>query len=753
MELAKFFNFLYKHIVVIIIIPIVTVSITYFLVRNLPNSYVSKSQISTGLVDRTNDAVVTEQTAPQQQEIDQTFSNMIQLIQSNNVLDMVAYKFILHDLKDPAPFRKPSRFLSELSAEDKRKAIIGFETRYRNRKPLTLVTPEEELLNGILGSMNYDSESLRGKLQALRVGQSDFITIEFSSEDAKLSGFGANAVAAEFITYYADRVRDADRKSVTFLSTLLQEKQKNLNDKMNQLKSYKIQNGVLNLPEQAKILYQRMIEVQSNRERTDKEIISYAGTINDINSKFTPRERKYLEATTSRVNSDILAYREQLQALTDVFIREGFDNNYKDSMDSLRSILNGKVEESVEENIFNPLAAKQDLVSQKINMETQLHIAQHSVASLLKEYKSLTSQFSRLVPFEAIIQSYERDIDIASQEYLDILDKYNLSSIQSNFSVKLKQSLFALPGTAIPSKKMLLIIISGIVGFAFVVFVLFILFFFDTTVTQPKELANASRFPVLGYIEKLHTSTTDVHSLWNWNKGGFKDQLRSIRFEISAELDSEPLLALPGAELTVANPQLLQQSYPKNTNLLSVTSFSKGEGKTFLSISLAYAFALTNKNILLIDGNFSNPTLSRSVNAEFYFEDFLLENIFETDFKRRGISVLGNKGNDASLLEITSQERLREKISHLKSSFDYIMVEIPPLEQLDKAKEWFLFTDKIAGVFQSNRKFGNKETVANDYLHALNDHKFIGWIINKVEITKPEKKKGWFKKKKHESYS
>lgn len=753
MELGKFFNYLYKYITIIIIIPVVTVAITYFLVRNLPSSYLSKAQISTGIVDKSEDAVVTGQPAPAQQEVEQKFSNMIQILQMQKVLDLVSYKLILHDLDSPTPFRKHSKVIQNLSPAEKKRVRAAIQYRYERKQPLTLMSQEEEQLNAVISSMHYNADAIREKLRVFRVGQSDFITVEFESEDAKLTAFIANSVCEEFIDYYAGTIKDADRKSVNFLSNLLMEKQRNLNEKMNLLKSYKIKNGVLNLPEQARILYGRMIEVQSNREKAEKDITSFAGAIKDISNKFTPKERRYLEATSSKVNADIVAYRERLQAMNLQYIQDGFDATYKESMDSLQNALTEKIIESVDENIFNPLAAKQDLVSQKINLEMQLDIIKHSVSSLLKEYNSLSSQFSRLVPFEASIQSYERDIEIASQEYLDILDKYNLSSMQSNFSIRLKQSQVAMPGAAQPSKKMLLIILSGIIGFTFVVLVLFIMFYLDTSITHPKELANATKFPVLGHIEKLSSPTNDVHTLWNWHKSNsFKDQLRSIRFEISNELQQENFLALPSAELSLTS-QNVPPTPPENNRILCVTSFSKGEGKTLLSISLAYAFALTNKNVLLIDGNFTNPSLSKSINAEFDLEDYLQGKILETDFKRRGISVLGNKGNDISLLEVTDQKILEEKLGRLKASFDYIIVETPSLKALDKAKEWFQITDKIVGVFEANLKVNDQQKNHIDYLHALNSDKFIGWVINKVQVTKAHKKTGWFKKNVDDSVS
>ena len=751
MELGKFFNYLYKHILILVIIPIITVVITSILVRNLPSAYISKAQISTGLISKSDNALLTGESPAALAEIELSFSNMIQIVQMQQVLDMVSYKLILHDLENKSPFRSPSKLLEQLSPNRKKQIQAAFHARYQRMQALTLANDQEEELNAILKSMDYDAESLKEKLRVYRVGMSDFITVEFEAEDPQLTAFVANSTSEEFVKYYSANIKASDQKSSTFLSDLLEQKQRNLDEKMALLKSYKIKNGVLNLPEQARILYGKMVETQSSREEAAKQIVAYAGAINDIDNKFSPRERKYLEATATKVNADIVSYREKLQAMNLEYIKEGFDEGYKESMDSLQSALDSKIIQSVEENIYNPLAAKQDLVSQKITLQTQLDIARHSVGSLEKEYGSLSSQFARLVPFEASIQNYERDIETASEEYLEILDKYNQSNIKSNFSVKLKQSQTAMPGTPQPSKKMLLIILSGIIGFAFVVAVLFALFFLDNTIVHPKELANATKFPVLGYIEKLQSPTNDIHSLWNLDKvSGFRDQLRALRFEVSNEMENTEVLALPGREPLAALQPASETNGKPNHRLLSVTSFHEGEGKTLVSISLAYALALTNKKVLLIDGNFVHPSLSRSIKAERNFEDYLQGKIAIADFSNTGISVLGNKGTGISLLELTEQKVLEERLSQLKSSFDYIIVETPALKDLDKAKEWFLFADKIMGVFEANRKLNDQQKMQTDYLHALNHNKFIGWVINKVPAATSEKK-GWFKNNKNGS--
>ena len=66
-----------------------------------------------------------------------------------------------------------------------------------------------------------------------------------------------------------------------------------------------------------------------------------------------------------------------------------------------------------------------------------------------------------------------------------------------------------------PSKKLLLVILSGIISFVFCIVVFFILYFFDDSVKTPEELADKTGVPVLGYLNLLSSSTIDLRKVWN----------------------------------------------------------------------------------------------------------------------------------------------------------------------------------------------------------------------------------------------
>jgi uncharacterized protein involved in exopolysaccharide biosynthesis/Mrp family chromosome partitioning ATPase len=709
MNVAKFLKALYRRRLLLIGIPAVTIIITFYLTRSLPDEYASKSRIATGIVDQSQQ--VLNKMDEQESKISQEFSNLTQMIQLNKILDQVSYMLILHDLTNKAPFRPPSKLLKTLSTQAKKHAIEVYKEHYQARTELSLWIPDEKGLYSVIQSMKYDREAITSKLSVYRVNNSDFIDVEFTADNAELAAFVVNALCKEFITYYTSIVKENQTKAVNFLDKLLKEKYAAMNVKINDLKNYKIQNHVLNLNEMAKSLYGQMADFETRRSIAEKDIIAYTAALKDIDNRFDPNDRRYLENTMVKINQDIIGAKQQLYMLNDEYVTSNFSDTYKQKIDSVRGVLSEEVAASSDKYITNPMATKQDLVTQKLMMEISLKLAQNSLGSINKELERLTNKFNGLVPHEAVIQSYDNAIDVASREYLEILDKFNETSMTSSYSVQLRQIQEAMPGSAAPSKKMVLVILSGIISFVFCILVLFILFYLDKSITEPKELVTKTALPVLGVLSKVKSAGLDLKELWepsrtseNKAMAAFRDELRSIRFEVDNEMGAHKLLA--------------------------ITSLKEGEGKTFLSISLAYAYAMTEKKVLLVDGNFANPSITAIVKPVLFIEDYLTGKVAAPAATMHVISLLGNHGGGTALMEVAGQKTIVEKLAELKDRFDIIIIETTALSGQDRSKEWLQLTDKIVAVFEAGKTVTEEKTISVDYLAGLSNI-FAGWVLNK----------------------
>jgi len=709
MEIKGFFTLLGKHKYTLVIIPLVAVIITYFLVRNQPDTYTSQAEIATGIVDQTKQSL--NQETQQEAQINQQFNNLIAITRSKKMLDQVSYQVMIHDLTSNSPYRKPSKLMETLSEPAKKHAVEVYTELYKKRQELSLFNPDQQGLYKLMGSMHYDDQSILKNLTVYRADNSDFIQVQMDADNPELAAAIVNTLCREVIEYFNTMLKDNQRKAVSFLGALARAKQDSLNKRMDALREYKIQNHVFNLNEQARALYGQISDFETKLDQAKKDAVAYEGAIQNIDKQFDPNDRKYMESAMVKVNQNIVNTNAQLQTLNQKYVQSGFDSHYKAQIDSIRRVLAAQINQSSDKYITNPLSTKQNLITQKLTMQVQQQLAQNSIGSIQHQLDALNERLRTLVPHEAVVQGDESAITVASQEYLDVLQKYNQTSLESNFTTQLKQVSNAMPGMAAPSKKMLLVIISGIISFVFCIAVFFVLFLLDSSLKAPRDLANKTKVPVIGYLNLLESKSIDLNKVWadrdkNADVRMLRNLLQSIRFEVEGELH--------------------------NDKILLINSITGGEGKTYLSINLAYAFAAINKQVLLIDGNFINSGITEAIKPKVFLEDYLNSDAAAGSLRTTSnITVLGNKGGDISVLETAPQNIIEQKLDELKKVFDIIIVESSALDTLNKSKEWTLFSDRILTVFEAGQSFKEPQQLNLEYLQTFG-HKFIGWVMNMV---------------------
>lgn len=715
MELANFLKVLFSYKKTLILIPVITGIITFFLVRNLPKTYRSTARVATGLVERSDEFI--NKNVLMDSKISQEFSNIIQMMLLKKVVNQVSYQLMIHDLSNKtAPYRKQSSLVEDLSPAQRQHAIDVFTQKYSKMEELSLFDKDQNNLNKLLISKKYDYESLTDKLNIYRLQTSDYIYLDFESENPYLSAFVLNNLCKEFINYYTSIVNQKKEKTVVYLDSLLKVRQASLTEKTMALKDYKIKNRILDVNNQANVLMGQIADFQSKRQEALKNITAYSSILQNLNTKLDPKETKPLENSVTQSNQEIIMNRNRLNALNDEYIKSNFDSKYKPKMDSLQNALTASIDNANDKNTYNTSTVKQDLVKEKMNTEISLEMAKNSVASLNNMIGSLSGKLNVLAPDQANILAYETDIQNETKQYLDLMNQFDQTKLESSFPMRLRQIEMAMPEAPIPSKKILLVFLAVIVSFLFTAAVLFIIYYFDHSVNDSQALADSTQQPVLGALSQVKGSIPNADELWKKENDTpflkqFRSQLRSIRFEIDNDLAESKTIA--------------------------VTSLQPSEGKTFLILNLAHAYKMINKKVLLIDGNFDHPSISETFTPDLFLENMLLspQEQLAADVIEKNLVVIGNIGEDVSLLEISKYANAQLKLQALRNEFDIIFIEIPSLDLFNKAREWISFSDKVIAVFEAGQNITKEKKKEVDYLNSLNG-KFAGWIINKVASTK-----------------
>src|SRR6476646_9748465 len=160
MELGNFFKYLWKQKLLLIIIPLVTVVISYFAVKNLADKYVSTAQIATGIVDQSRHLLDADPTgAAKEQSVGHEFSNLIEIMKLKKITNQVSYQLMIHDLQDPKPFKAYSKLYLTMNAAAKAHAIQVYTDKFNKMEPLSYYDPDEYGLSQLLRSMGYDERS------------------------------------------------------------------------------------------------------------------------------------------------------------------------------------------------------------------------------------------------------------------------------------------------------------------------------------------------------------------------------------------------------------------------------------------------------------------------------------------------------------------------------------------------------------------------------------------------------------------
>ena len=143
--------------------------------------------------------------------------------------------------------------------------------------------------------------------------------------------------------------------------------------------------------------------------------------------------------------------------------------------------------------------------------------------------------------------------------------------------------------------------------------------------------------------------------------------------------------------------------------IIGVTSSIRGEGKSTTSVNLAYTLAQTGKRVLLIDGDMRLPTIAQKLEMSTTpgLSNLLAGLSVERNCLRKSsyfdnwyILPAGDIPPNPS--ELLGSERMHALLDRYKDVFDYILLDLPPVNIVVDALVITKWTDGIIVVVREN---------------------------------------------------
>jgi succinoglycan biosynthesis transport protein ExoP len=732
MDLLLLAKVLWRKVWILIAIPLIAALAAFLLTVDMKPAYKSAAQIATGFT--INDQVHLTDEKFNLRDADIRFSNLLNSMNSGIATNLLSYRLLLHDL-DPAevPFHRPDPqvFYGTLKEKERVRQII--REKLDSLQPMASSDPDYLLIKKYFEAYGYGYDQVKDALSIWRVPNTDYVEIEFTSDKAKLAALAANSFTEEFLRYTESMKSTRTGESVDFLKQVVDEKKKDLDSKLENQRRFKSNNNVLDIQGESGAKITQLTELESQRDLARTNVHRYELTIrqlkDDIGSVSMP--------VSNNSNQKILELRTRINRINEKYVTGGMkDQRLADSLENLRDELRIQTENSSKMGpSLGTGVTVADLRTQLKTAEINLQVERENLQMIESKIGSLQSNLSGYVSKEASLAAIQKEVDLASEEYLAAVEKYNEAKNRLADSNTLRQVLAATPSIAPETSKRLLIV--GLAAFTRLTICLFVIVgleLIDGSVKTPNKFKNIVGLPLSGSINKIESKNFNIRSFFSQQDGNeetemFKSLLRKLRHEIDS----------------------------LNAKVILFTSPKRKDGKTFLMFCLSYVLSLVNKRVLIIDTNFKNNSLSQILgrnqsdlklldmkkhkllaaaqNGKTHPEgEFDEENSYDliNPTKYKNIFIVGNAGGGSeSPAEILSGRDFSNLINALSDSFDYILLEGAALNDFSDTKELVRYADKVVAVFSAESAIKQLDRETIYYLKSLGK-KFGGSVLNRV---------------------
>ena len=719
MELLNLIKVLWQKKLIVFLIVLISLVSSILFSFLTPDIYSSTAQLATGITDNQDVSISQEQQALTFFSTQNKFSNLIENMNSQQVLILLSYNFAIHDLTSANPFQNIDEFRKEYASYDLYKIANSLQNKLDSLQVLTRLNESDTALLAVLSKLEYDVPKIEENLSIIRIPSTDYVKIEYFSEDPLMAAFAVNTLSQEFIRYFLTSRGERSSSSIQFLADLVRSKQSELEEKVNGLKDFKASNEVVNLNLQSESIIQQITELEKSREEERKKIYGYEQSIKKINEQLSGNELNILEQQAKVINNRIVRLKEKINTLNNQIIRSGSKSEALVSqLEELRRELNEQIiiaGQAVPESGFSQGPSRQKLLTDRVNNEVELEIAKGGLISINREIDRLKGNVSGFASKEAQINAYERDIEVAQDEYINAVNKLNEARLLSqNVGSSLRQVEFGYPSDKpVKSRDLLIIAISVAASFLMTIVVIILFEYIDLSPRNVTTLKRITGLTSIGYLSELPIKYTSPEYLFkldsrNENLKLFREQLRDIRYEIES----------------------------CKSQIFLISSLKTGAGKTVFLLTMPLLLSVKNKRVLIIDMNFRNNYITKLFKNKSFIEriqpnDDRLDRIpTGTGFK--GVDVIGCEGGNYTPEEVFPDDLLNNLLNEMRKKYDYIFIEGAALDNFADSKEISKYVDSFMLIVSADQQITSQDQASVSFVKRYSD-KFIGAILNKCK--------------------
>jgi polysaccharide biosynthesis transport protein len=494
-------------------------------------------------------------------------------------------------------------------------------------------------------------------LAVSQIRNSDVVNITMTSGNAELAKFLLEEVIEAYLKYDVDtkvKVTNYANQQINIRLSKLLEQMEVAEQK---LLNYKKENNLIDIGDikdlkidQIKSVSKRIIDAnrELQKKQNDLTAIKLAdGNVDELLAIADLRSKKEVDAIRTNIN----ATNNNIEALQII---------YKDEHPKVKKVLKTKknldnrLKEILDENIAAAAFEFSNLQGFIQSSEEELDRAKFDLQEL--EEKGVA------------LQQFVREVETNNKIYETFLQRMKetneVKELQSS-NVRIIQNAL-LPLMPISPNILKITLIFYFISFG-TIFVLLTYFEFNSnTVVEPSNLESLN-IPILATLPSVKKIDKGYH-------------LSQIFIEDVNSEFSESIRTLR---------TLLVAKYQKNKSILISSTYS-GEGKTTVSLNTALAFSKIGK-VLLVETDIRRPSVLNKTNQGDEAPNIGFSDIIQggADIKMSDcimklpgseIEVMTSGTRRSDLTDLTTTKKLKKFFDVLKTNYDYVIVDTPPIQ-------------------------------------------------------------------------
>jgi succinoglycan biosynthesis transport protein ExoP len=539
------------------------------------------------------------------------------------------------------------------------------------------------------------------------------LMVHYESHDPQLAAKVANALVENYIEYSFRLKYDATRQATTWMEGQLSDLRKKVQKSQEILVDYEARNSMVNVGDKESIAEQKLADL--SRDLTEAQ--------NDRVRKESQRELVGSDTGRARLLSDSPLLQRLQQTEADLKTQYAdASQTYGPTFPKVKR-LQAQLEE-----VESLIAREQKRVLDTMNNDySTAQARERLLTEAVTRQKDEVSRFNELSIQHNLLK---RDFDSNQALYDNLLQRMKDATVAAGLratNIHLIDRAFPPSSPDRPRKARTMLV--GLAGGLVLGFLCSLLReTMDFSVNSAEELETLVGVPTLAIVPDAAT----VPKVLSTRRG-----LRLQRSAVSTTLLRYPESMLAESFRALRTSVLL--SRPDGAHqLVLVTSANPGEGKTCTAVNLALALAQSGGEVLLIDADFRQPRVARSLGLsnERGLSDVLARKADLKDvliqLPAPELNVLPAGSRPPNPADLLSSRSMRKLLLELRSRFTSVVIDSPPVLLISDATILASLVDAVIIVAESQSTTRAAISRANKMI-TLSGGRILGTVLNKVD--------------------